>query len=351
MSRNIFAHINTNNRSGYLIATDQASVGCRELPHDLARTIDAALKKGEEVNEVSTGLDGDWFLRTNARRAWKTDFGQTKKFSNVELFARLAERSNMGVGPQAVQSFVFVPDSTGYVVILQDRDSSFRCMWRNVPTKLDKLLEREAPKGIRHVAVGANDSYVIILKNESVLWSGVPESLGQQLDDANRTGRVVASVSLSLISPSWYFVEFADGATKYDLPQEWHASIDKYVNRATRNVGPKRLAPSPVQNSAPLAQSADSEPFNPGSGQVSHFGPVPVGPNQHSAPVSSGSLHLHVTNNVNTEPSKPEPSTKSSKFSIDKFLVRVLNVVTEVLTCAKAAKDLKSDSNNDSGTH
>jgi hypothetical protein len=179
----------------------------------LARTIDAALKKGEEVNEVSTGLDGDWFLRTNARRgtfalispcmlgsytndfmaAWKTDFGQTKKFSNVELFARLAERSNMSVGPQAIQSFVFVPDSAGYVVTLQDRDGSFtRCMWRNVPTKLDKLLEREAPKGIRHVAVGANDSYVIILKNESVLWSGVPESLGQLLDDANRTGRVVA---------------------------------------------------------------------------------------------------------------------------------------------------------------
>lgn len=158
-------------------------------------------------------------------------------------------------------------------------------------------------------------------------------------------------MSLSLISPSWYFVEFADGATKYALPQEWHASIDKHVNRATRNVGPKRLTPSPVQNPAPLAQSADSEPFNPGSGQVSHSGPAPVELNQHSAPVSSGSPQITV--NVHTGPSKPDPSLKSSKskFSLDKIFIRALNVVTEVLNCAKAAKDLKSDSNNDSGTH
>jgi len=39
----------------------------RELPHDLAREIECVREKGEEVEEVSVGLDGDWFLRTNAR--------------------------------------------------------------------------------------------------------------------------------------------------------------------------------------------------------------------------------------------------------------------------------------------
>jgi len=37
------------------------------LPHDLAREIEDVRQKGEEVEEVSIGLDGDWFLRTNAR--------------------------------------------------------------------------------------------------------------------------------------------------------------------------------------------------------------------------------------------------------------------------------------------
>ena len=39
----------------------------RELPHDLDLVMEDARRKGEEVEEVSIGVDGDWFLRTNAR--------------------------------------------------------------------------------------------------------------------------------------------------------------------------------------------------------------------------------------------------------------------------------------------
>ena len=39
----------------------------RGLPHDLAREMEDVRQKGEEVEEVSIGLDGDWFLLTNAR--------------------------------------------------------------------------------------------------------------------------------------------------------------------------------------------------------------------------------------------------------------------------------------------
>lgn len=39
----------------------------RGLPHDLDREMEDIRRKGEEVEEVSIGLDGDWFLRTNTR--------------------------------------------------------------------------------------------------------------------------------------------------------------------------------------------------------------------------------------------------------------------------------------------
>jgi len=38
-----------------------------ELPYDLAREIEDVQQHGGEVKEVSIGLDGDWFLRTNTR--------------------------------------------------------------------------------------------------------------------------------------------------------------------------------------------------------------------------------------------------------------------------------------------
>jgi hypothetical protein len=37
------------------------------LPHDLDREIEDARRKGEKVEQLSTGLDGDWFLRTDKR--------------------------------------------------------------------------------------------------------------------------------------------------------------------------------------------------------------------------------------------------------------------------------------------
>jgi len=40
----------------------------RVLPHDLADEMEDVRRKDEEVEEVSIGLDGDWFLRTSARQ-------------------------------------------------------------------------------------------------------------------------------------------------------------------------------------------------------------------------------------------------------------------------------------------
>ena len=93
-----------------------------------------------------------------------------------------------------VQFFTFVPDTSGYVTVLHKTDGSLtRCAWHNVPRELDILLEREASKGVRHVAVGMNGSYVVIL-NTGIVWrgGGIPTSLSRLLDDAGKSGRGVA---------------------------------------------------------------------------------------------------------------------------------------------------------------
>ena len=39
----------------------------QQLPYDLDHEMQDVRQKGEEVKEVSIGLDGDWFLRTSSR--------------------------------------------------------------------------------------------------------------------------------------------------------------------------------------------------------------------------------------------------------------------------------------------
>jgi hypothetical protein len=176
-------------------------------------------EKGEEVKGVSIGRNGDWFLRTNTRygtfprshqshlssaetrnddaAACKTEHSRGDWTSNGERFAQLIQKSGLSLADYVIQFFTFVPDPTGYVAVLQKTDGSLtRCSWHNVPQKLNKLLEREAPKGVRLVTVGVNGSYVVILKSGIVRWSGIPVRLQPLLEDAERTGRSVA-VSLS----------------------------------------------------------------------------------------------------------------------------------------------------------
>ena len=112
--------------------------------------------------------------------------------SNVELFAQLAAQGGLNLQQYAIQVFTFVPDSSGYVVVLHKGDRSLtRCAWHNVPAGLDQLLEREAANGVRHVTAGMNGSYVVILNSGVVWWKGVPPTLNKLLDDAEKSGRGV----------------------------------------------------------------------------------------------------------------------------------------------------------------
>ena len=72
------------------------------------------------------------------------------------------------------------------------------------------------------------------------------------------------TVSLSLISDSWYFLEFTDGATDFSLPQAWHESLNKFTALAVRNQGP-RMSTSYHSAASPLhpSQRAQFGSFNP----------------------------------------------------------------------------------------
>ena len=111
---------------------------------------------------------------------------------------QLLKQAGLSLADYAIQFFTFVPDPTGYVTVLHKTDGSLtRCAWHNVPRELDMVLEREGTKGVRHVTVGVNGSYVVILNSGTVLWgAGVPGRLHQLLEDAQRRGR---SVTVSTI--------------------------------------------------------------------------------------------------------------------------------------------------------
>lgn len=255
----VFALVNNQKRGGYYIASTRDSMGWQGLPHDLADVMEDVRSKGEEVEEVSIGLDGDWFLRTDARHACKTEHSTTEMVSNVELFAQLAERGGLHLEHYAIQFFTFVPDPTGYVTVLHKGDHSLtRCAWHNVPTGLDQLLEREAAGGVRHVAAGMNGSYVVILNSGVVWWQGVPASLNRLLDDAEKSGRAVKTVSLSLVAADWFFIEFADGATQFVLPQDWHGALDKHTALSMRRQGPTMVTSF---NSTPSASRSPVSPL------------------------------------------------------------------------------------------
>jgi hypothetical protein len=112
--------------------------------------------------------------------------------SNVECFVRVAQQSGLDLAGYTIQCFTFVPDQTGYIAVLNKVDGSLtQCVWLNVPPNLDKFLDRESCKGIRHVAVGANNSYVVVLNTGTVWWQGIPASLRQLLSDAEKKGLAV----------------------------------------------------------------------------------------------------------------------------------------------------------------
>ncbi|KAI9444225.1 hypothetical protein H4582DRAFT_1920219 [Lactarius indigo] len=349
----VFTFVNSQKNGGYYIASTRSSMGWQGLPHDLANTMEDVRNKGEEVEEVSVGLDGDWFLRTNARHACKTQHDTAGMVSNVELFAQLAAQGGLNLEHYAIQCFTFVPDPSGYVTVLHKGDRSLtRCAWHNVPAGLDQLLDREAGKGVRHVTVGMGGSYVVILNSGIVWWEAVPLPLNQLLSDAETRGRGVKTVALSLVAPDWFFIEFADGATQFVLPPSWHTALNKHTALSVRTPGPTMVTafnrpspsasrPPPPPRPSPPGSHGSFSPLNsPSPGPVS--GPSPYTPHQY-VPMYAGPPQFvpqppphptyHITNVYNNmqQPQKP-PAQENGTVQLLGGALKVAGALLPIFT-------------------
>ncbi|KAF8271810.1 hypothetical protein EI94DRAFT_1697828 [Lactarius quietus] len=250
----VFALVNSQKGGGFFIASSKDAMGWQGIPQDLVQVLEDVRRKGEEVEELSMGLDADWFLRTNARHACKTQHNSPGVVSNVELFAQLAAQGGLNLQQYAIQCFTFVPDSTGYVTVMHKGDRSLTRGTRSASGA-------EAAHGVRHVTVGMNGSYVVILNSGVVWWKGVHPSLNQLLEEAEQRGRGVKTVSLSLVVADWFFIEFADGATKFVLPPQWHDAVNKH---SSLSLSVRKQAPSMVTsfNATPSATRTTPSPHS-----------------------------------------------------------------------------------------
>ena len=122
-------------------------------------------------------------------------------------------------------------------------------------------------------------------------------------------------MSLSLISPSWYFVELAGGFTEYVLPLGWHTSINKYISRPVSNTGFKVLTssnstPSPLSQSLPRVPYTSFSLIDAHSFQSRH---TPFDPDEYPPPVLTATSQT-VPNDAHlyrhaTSPQSPTTST------------------------------------------
>jgi hypothetical protein len=108
---------------------------------------------------------------------------------------------------------------------------------------------------------------------------------------------VPQTASLSLISADWFFVEFADGATQFVLPPQWHGALNKYISLSVRQQGPTMVTSF---SSTPSASRPSLSPrpslygshgsFSPLNSPNLHpvFGHTPYTPNPY-VPMYTGS--------------------------------------------------------------
>lgn len=135
------------------------------------------------------------------------------------------------------------------------------------------------------------------------------------------------TVSLSLISDSWYFLEFTDGATEFFLPPAWHESLNKFTALAVRNQGP-RMSTSYHSAASPLhpSQRAQFGSFNP-VGQYGRANPpyhTPFVANPYLASAFTGMPHqqapvynvTHVYNNPTPQEHKSSLQDYNGMFKL-----------------------------------
>jgi len=141
----------------------------------------------------------------------------------------------------------------------------------------------------------------------------------------------VATVSLSLISSTRYFVEFEDGASCFSLPQDWHNSINNYTAQALR-------AKTHIPRYAHPAQFGLFDPATSYGGGANP-GPTPFASNPYISPTFTGmpqqpvynTYNINVYNVQQPQQQQQEPSTLEKYDGLITLLGGALTLAGAVL--------------------
>ncbi len=122
------------------------------------------------------------------------------------------------------------------------------------------------------------------------------------------------TVSLSLVAAEWFFVEFADGATEFVLPPNWHGTLNKHTALSVRKQGPTMVT------SFNTAQgSFNPHHIIPHSVPAPAYGRTPYRPHPH-VPMYTGMPQFvpqpqptyNITNVYNNMQQPQQPSSQGS---------------------------------------
>jgi len=128
---------------------------------------------------------------------------------------------------------------------------------------------------------------------------------------------VPQTIALSLVAPDWFFVEFADGATQFVLPQSWHDALNKHTALSVRKPGPTMVTSfSPISPASPLSPQPSHGLFSsPNPSPV--FGHLPSTPGP-SGPTYAGSPQFvpqptyNITNVYNNVQQQQQPAPQEN---------------------------------------
>ncbi|KAG8988982.1 hypothetical protein FRB95_005644 [Tulasnella sp. JGI-2019a] len=84
------------------------------------------------------------------------------------------------------------------------------------------MCNKEGKNTTRCASFGCNGSWVVVGDDDGIRHSALPG----KIEAALKSGPV-RRVALSQHSPTWYFIEYTDGATNFSLPELWREHIAK----------------------------------------------------------------------------------------------------------------------------
>jgi hypothetical protein len=168
--------------------------------------------------------------------------------SLVKQFLDDPRAKEESLGLAQVETFIFSPNPKGY--FCQAKGMIF---WNNLPESLVKDIRLHAgTSGIRCLAMGLGEKWVVVHGDGSMAWEGVGTALADKLRDCRPkevkvcwmilSSLCVATdssptqfITLSLDVDDYYFIDFDDGSTAYRLSTAWQTKVDEHTVQSQTN--------------------------------------------------------------------------------------------------------------------